>query len=168
MTIVGSTEEGAASVLAGGACRCGGGRRSPGVEKSRSATATIATSSKITAKRSIPRTGWLPRWRGWNVVGQRPSGWNPTYGTHTIAYPGSSGGGSPQAMPQGTVGHRRAVSTHRGAGIGDPQGVLPSSPAALRKASDAQRSLGASPRFARLTGELGKPSCGYQMLDFIH
>ena len=71
-------------------------------------------------------------------------------------------------MPQGTVGHRRGVSTHRGAGIGDPQGGLPSSPAALRKASDAQRSHGASPRFARLTGELGKPSYGYHMLDLIH
>ena len=72
-------------------------------------------------------------------------------------------------MPQGTVGHRRGVSTHRGAGIGDPQGAsLPSSPAALRKASDAQRSHGASPRFARLTGELGKPSYGYHMLDLIH
>ena len=55
------------------------------------------------------------------------------YGTHTIAYPGSSAGRS----PQGTVGHRRGVSTHRGTGIGDPLGGLPSSPAALRKASDA-------------------------------
>ena len=53
---------------------------------------------------------------------------------------------------------------HRGPGIGDPQGGLPSSPAALHEASDAQ----ASPRFARLTGELGKPSYGYHMLDFIH
>ena len=33
--------------------------------------------------------------------------------------------------------HRRGVSTHRGAGIGDPQGGLPSPPAALREASDA-------------------------------
>ena len=71
-------------------------------------------------------------------------------------------------MPQGTVGHRRGVLTHRGAGIRDPQGGLPSSPAALREASDAQRSHGASPRLARLTGELGKPSYGYHMLDFIH
>ncbi len=60
--------------------------------------------------------------------------------------------------------HRRGVSTHRGAGIGDPQGGLPSSPAALREASDAP----ASPRFSRLTGELGNLSYGYHMLDFIH
>jgi len=60
--------------------------------------------------------------------------------------------------------HRRGVSTHRGAGIRDPQGGLPSSPAALREASDATT----SPRFARLTGELGKPPCGYHMLDSIH
>ena len=33
--------------------------------------------------------------------------------------------------------HRRGVSTHRGTGIGDPQGGLPNSPAALREASDA-------------------------------
>ncbi len=52
--------------------------------------------------------------------------------------------------------------------IRDPQGGLPSSPAALREASDARRSHGASPRFARLTGELGEPSYGYHMLDFIH
>ena len=38
------------------------------------------------------------------------SGWNPTYGTHTIAYPGSSAGGSPQAM----LLHRRGVLTYRG------------------------------------------------------
>ena len=57
-----------------------------------------------------------------------------SYSTPTIAYPGSSAGGSPQAMPRGTVGHRRGISTHRGAGIRDPQGGLPSPPAALGEA----------------------------------
>ena len=47
---------------------------------------------------------------------------------------------------------------------GDPQGGLSSSPAALHEASDAPT----SPRFARLTGELGKLSYGYHMLDSIH
>ena len=54
-------------------------------------------------------------------------------------------------MPQGSVGHRRGVSTHRGTGIRDPQGGLPSSPAALRKASDAAgiATLRAPNRWAR-------------------
>ena len=48
--------------------------------------------------------------------------------------------------------------------IRDPQGGLPSSPPRYAKLPMRP----ASPRFSRLTGELGKPSYGYHMLDFIH
>ena len=64
------------------------------------------------------------------------------------------------AMP----GHRREPSTHREAGIRDPKGGFPRSPAALRDACDGP----ASRRIARLTGELGKTSYGYHMLDCSH
>ncbi len=65
--------------------------------------------------------------------------------------------------------HRRGSSTPRGAGIRDPKGGFPSSPAVLRDAHghDACDAM-ASRRIARLAGELGKPSYGYHMLDSIH
>ena len=44
------------------------------------------------------------------------SGLNPTYGSHTIPFPGFPAGERPQAMPE----HRQAGSTPREAGIGVP------------------------------------------------
>ena len=64
------------------------------------------------------------------------------------------------AMPS----HRRGCSTHREAGMWDPQGGFPSPPDALRDTCDGVHH-GASRAFP---DELGKPSYGCHMLDSIH